>query len=77
MLKHPDKRVLSALAGLEGNDNFETVKKWLEESLQDLYYNGVRTKDESLSRWSQGAAQAVGDFLTTAKNSQESLRKSR
>ena len=77
MLKHPDTRVLSALSGLEGNANFETVKQWLEESLQDLYRNSVRTKEESLSRWQQGAAQAVGDFLDTAKNSQASLRKSR
>jgi predicted ATP-binding protein involved in virulence len=77
MLKHPDKRVLSALAALEGNSNFETVKSWLEESLQDLYRDSTLTKDEILSRWKQGAAQAVDGFLTVSKNSQESLRKSR
>jgi hypothetical protein len=53
------------------------VKSWLEESLQDLYRDSTLTKDEILSRWKQGAAQAVDGFLNTTKNSQESLRKSR
>lgn len=77
MLKRPDQRVLSALASLEGNVNFETVRTWLEESLQDLYRDSCNTKDEVLSRWQQGAAQAVGDILSKAKEAPEVIRKSR
>lgn len=77
MLKRPDRQVLVALASLEGNPQFETVKTWLNESLQDLYRDSTMTKDEVLCRWSQGAAQAVAEFIKTSETSQESLRKSR
>lgn len=77
MLKRPDQRVFSALASLEGDSNFETVRTWLKDSLQDLYHDSAHTKDEVLSRWQQGAAQAVGDFLNKAEEAKEVLRKSR
>jgi hypothetical protein len=77
MLRKPDQQVLSALASLEGDTRFETIRSWLEGSLQDLYKDSVRTKDETLSRWQQGAAQAVEEFLTKAKDAPEVIRKSR
>ena len=77
MLKKPSQQVLNALSSLEGNSQFETVRSWLEESLQDLYRDSVNTKDEVLSRWQQGAAQAVGDFLDKAKDATEVIRRSR
>lgn len=77
MLKKPDTKVLSALASLEGNNNFETICSWLEESLQDLYASSCETKDEVLSRWQQGAAQAVKEFLVKAEDAAEVIRKSR
>lgn len=77
MLSKPDQQVLSALAALEGNPNFETVRAWLVQSRQDLYANSCITKDEVLSRWMQGAAQAVDEFLTKAQQAPEVIRKSR
>lgn len=77
MLKKPSHEVLVALSSLQGNLQFETIRTWLEESLQDLYRDSCNTKDETLSRWQQGAAQAVGDFLDKAKDSGEALRRSR
>lgn len=77
MLKKPSQQVLTALAHLEGNLSFETVRSWLEESLQDLYRNSATTKDDVLSRWQQGGAQAVEHFLSTAKDAKEVIRKSR
>lgn len=77
MLQKPDQQVLSALASLQGDTRFETIRSWLQASLQDLYKDSVRTKDETLSRWQQGAAQAVDEFLTKANDAQEVIRKSR
>lgn len=77
MLKKPSAQVLSALASLEGNPNFSTICAWLEESLQDLYRDTAHTKEEVLTRWQQGAVQAVADFLDKAKTAQEVIRKSR
>lgn len=77
MLRKPDNQVLSALASLQGNIQFETIRSWLQGSLQDLYKDSVHTKDETLSRWQQGAAQAVGEFLAKADEAPEVLRKSR
>lgn len=77
MLKKPSTQVLSALASLEGNTNFETVRSWLDESLQDLRTTSCYTKDEVITRWQQGAAQAVEDLLGRSKEASAILRKSR
>jgi hypothetical protein len=77
MLKRPDDKVLQALANLEGNLSFETIRSWLEESLQDLYRDSCSTKDDVLSRWQQGAAQAVGEILEKSKEAGNVIRKSR
>ena len=77
MLRKPDQRTLSALASLQGDSNFETIRLWLEGSLQDLYRDSCNTKDDVLSRWQQGAAQAVDEFLTKAEEAPEVIRKSR
>lgn len=77
MLKKPDTQVLNALASLQGNSNFETIRSWLESSLQDLYVTSSMTKDEVLSRWNQGAAQAVAELLEKANEAPEVIRRSR
>ena len=77
MLKPPSQQVLVALASLQGNSQFETVRDWLKESLQDLYVSSSSTRDEVLSRWNQGAAQTVAEFLEKADNASAALRKSR
>jgi len=77
MLKKPSPQVTAALAHLEGNLQFETIREWLTESLQDLYRSSTHTKDDVLSRWQQGAAQAVEDLLTKASEAPEVIRRSR
>lgn len=77
MLKRPDQKVLNALASLESNSSFQDVKTWLEESLQDLYVQTTETKDETLSRWNAGAAQAVREFVRYAEESRSILQKFR
>lgn len=77
MLNKPSNQVISALAALNGNPNFETVRSWLQESLQSLYSDSCHTKDEVLSRWQQGAAQTVDEFLKKSTEAADVIRKSR
>lgn len=77
MLLRPSAKVLSALASLETDANFQVVLAWLSESRQDLSDTSCATRDEVLCRWQQGAVQAVGDLLDTAKTARASLNKSR
>lgn len=77
MLSKPNQKVLSALASLQGNQDFSTVQEWLCQSLDDLYANGATAKDDVIVRWHQGAAQAVRELLDKAATAQEVIRKSR
>jgi len=77
MLQKPNQQVLNALASLEGNIHFETIREWLKDSRQHLYHDICITKDEVLSRWQQGAAQAVDEFLTKASDASDVIRRSR
>lgn len=77
MLVKPSQQVTAALSALEGNIHFETIRSWLEDSRQHLYIDSCRTKDDVLSRWQQGAAQAVDEFLTKASEASEVIRRSR
>lgn len=77
MLQKPSIQVLNALASLKGNSQFETIRQWMEASLQDLYRNSVNTREDVLSRWQQGAAQAVSEFLEKSKDAEEVIRKLR
>jgi hypothetical protein len=77
MLKQADQKILSALASLRGDNNFETVCAWLRDSLQDLQSESTKTRDDVLCRWLQGGAQAVEELLHKADNAQKVLQKSR
>jgi hypothetical protein len=77
MLKRPDQKVLNALSSLESNPHFEDVRKWLNESLQDLYVQTTETKDDTLARWNAGAAQAVREFVRYSEEARSILQKFR
>lgn len=68
-------RVLQALNQLEGNADFEEVCDWLGKSLVSIRTNGDTQKDEVLMRWSQGASQALAEFLEKKSTARETLRK--
>lgn len=77
MLKRPDHKVLNALAALENDHNFKEVRAWMNESLQDLYVQMSETKDETVSRWSAGAAQAAREFVRYSEEARSILQKFR
>jgi hypothetical protein len=77
LLNKPSTQVLASLATLEGNPDFEVIKSWLSDSLQNLDADARETQDNTVCRWRQGAAQAVADILSYAQRAQEIIRKSR
>lgn len=75
MLIHPNKRVLQALASLEGNADFQEVMAWLQDSVQTVARDGFYVKDEYQARWHQGAGQALTELIDKANNARETVRK--
>ena len=75
MISQPDKRVIQALAVLDGDNNFEIVKQWLRTTLEALNKDGPYSKDEVQTRWNQGAQQMLLEFLEKADHAQETIRK--
>ena len=77
MLNKPDQRVLSALAALEDDHNFSVVLEWLESSLGELDVATRTTKDEVLTRWNQGASQALAELVGAAKNARSAMNRAK
>jgi hypothetical protein len=77
VLDKPNQQVLSALAMLEGNKDFEMINSWLTASLQLLDAVSRETQDITVCRWRQGAAQAVAQYLEYTVRAREIIRKSR
>jgi hypothetical protein len=77
VLKQTNPQVLSALASLQGNASFETVRSWLQASLNDLHAENTLAKDDVVVRWNQGAAQVLTELLKKVETAPDVLRKSR
>ena len=66
-MNRADDKVLSAIASLQGNPQFETFHDWLKESYSELMIATTLTKDETLTRWNQGGSQALAEILATLR----------
>lgn len=71
MLKQTPARVISALASLEGNSEFEVLRTYLGECLSDLHKTSATTKDEVIVRWQQGGIQVLSELLDRAGSARE------
>lgn len=74
LLKTPN-RVISALASLDGNNDFEEVCRWLEESLSDIRLSNDTTRDEVQTRWHQGGSQVLAELLEKKRTARDTLHK--
>ena len=63
------------MSSLLPDPQFQTVLNWLKASLEEVRFANDSTKDEVLTRWNQGAAQALAEIVATTEQSQELLRK--
>ena len=73
MLAKPSIKLLTALSSLEGDANFELIKAWLTQSIDDLNVANASTKDEVLTRWNQGSIQALMEILETSNHARRAL----
>lgn len=73
MLKQPTLPVITALASLEGNQNFEIVLDWLRSSREALREKNDVMADEMHFRQTQGAIQAVNDVVAGAETARRTL----
>ena len=74
MLKKPTDEQLQALHRLHGNDNFETVCAWLNESLEEARVRIETEENEIRLRQTQGACQALSKFLEVKVKAFELLK---
>lgn len=77
MLAKPNSKVLMALAALEDDHNFKSVLEWLEGSLSELDALNRSTKDETLTRWNQGASQVLSGFIGTTRSARAAISRSK
>lgn len=75
MLNKASVRVLQALSNLEGHADFEVLREWMAQSLDTIRRDTDTTRDEVLTRWNQGASQALEQFLVAASSAKEALRR--
>ena len=75
MLGKTPARVVAALSSLEGNNDFEEICKWLDESLAALRKETDVIRDEVQTRWNQGASQALDEFLEKKRSARDTLYK--
>ena len=68
MLARPDLRVSQAFASLEHSVEFQVLLSWLQANLDEIRKNNDSAKDEVLTRWNQGAAQVLADFVDFSQN---------
>lgn len=71
MLRQTPARVIAALASLEGNSEFEALRTYMQECLQELHNDSATTKDEVVLRWQQGGIQVLTELLGRAANARE------
>ncbi len=77
MINSPkDKRVLQALARLNYNDDFKTVKEWLESELADMSEWNDNQLNDVLLRRGQGAALVLRAYLSIHENVESWLNRS-
>jgi hypothetical protein len=71
VIEQPSKQTIHALAALQGNTDFQVVIDWLRNTLHKLQEDGAYTKDETQSRWNQGAQQLLQEFLLKSEKARE------
>lgn len=74
ILKQPEdhkelRAYFIALYRLRNDEDFRVLRKYLEGELGRLKNEAIRTLDENLLRWNQGAAQVLVDILSNVDES--------
>lgn len=77
MINEPEVEVIKSLARLAYNDDFKTVRGWLESELSNISKANDEYLDEILLRRGQGAALLLRQFMSIQDNAETTLSKIR
>lgn len=72
---NPSKRVLTAIASLESDEDFKTIVEWINESLNAQRIQNDTLKDAELLRWGQGKAQQLNQLLVQIHSARDCLHR--
>lgn len=74
MISRPDQKVLQAVAGLQGNQNFIIFLKYLEGCMLELDRSGRLQPEDYKMRLNAGGAQVIEDILKLSEDSKQLRR---
>jgi len=70
----PDERILKAINSLEGNPDWETIRRWLKDSLGQAFIDSAMYRpDLSIYPFNSGRAFELKELVNTIDKSREIL----
>jgi len=76
-MERASQRVLSALAGLHGNQDWQVVKEWMKTSAAEDAKTLLIAKDQIQVRWLQGSVQTLQSILDTSEGAMAVMHRKR
>ena len=74
MIIKPSKQVIEALARLDGNQSFEVVMSWIEESMAVTVEAMKSERSDTDLRWQQGAATDLSEIVELSRKARSLIR---
>lgn len=75
-MKKVDDQIMNAIVALEGNNDWQKVKTWIQESLDEQHeFNDFESASDSVLRTGQGYAKALRKILEEVKAAVDRKRK--
>jgi len=70
----PDERILKAINSLEGNPDWETIRRWLKDSLGQAFIDCAAYRpDLSIYPFNSGRAFELKELVNSIEKSRETL----
>ena len=70
----PDERILKAIGSLEGNPDWETIRRWIKESLGQVFIDSATYRpDLSVYPFNSGRAFELKELVNCIDRSRETL----
>ena len=69
----PDEKTLKAINNIQQYQDWKVVREWIDASTQDALITSVKTYEDTISKWKQGAAQELLDIQSYFDNARKAL----
>ena len=71
----PDERTLKAINNIQQYPDWKVIREWIDASAQDALITSVKTYEDTVSKWKQGAAQELLDIQSHFDNVKKALER--